>query len=100
MCSYSSPPDAIFSRWGCSETALPGRTRCIFHDPTLTKDTDALLSRLRVRLADESEDPIRLDGAIFPEMYFEDIVFPRSVSFFEAQFVGKKTNCEIGRAHV
>jgi hypothetical protein len=47
---------------------------------------------LRVRLADESEDPIRLDGAIFPEMYFEDIVFPRSVSFFEAQFVGKKTS--------
>ncbi len=89
QCAYYSP----FDGWRCPEEATTIEGVCIFHHPSLNKDVSLLKARFEARLADEKEDPLRFDGAIFPEeISFKGVTFKRSVSFFGAGFYGRWTS--------
>lgn len=89
QCKYSSPLDS----WRCTEEVTTRDGLCIFHDPDLSKDVSLLRARFETRLAEENENPLRFDGAIFPGgISFENIIFERSVWFNQAQFHGQETS--------
>jgi uncharacterized protein YjbI with pentapeptide repeats len=64
---------------------------CIFHSPDLGKNLAELQARLGTRNA-STEDPLRLDGAVFPSgVVFARMTFDKSVQFSGATFVGDVT---------
>src|SRR3990172_796404 len=79
--------------WKCPETALEGKDLCIFHDksdwPYQNANTlaNTLKERIESRLSPgNKEDPVRFDGAIFPEADIYIRTYERSVSFAGAEF--------------
>ena len=88
QCDYKT-----WERQKCTEEVISEGNLCIFHDPDLNKDVEQLRTRLKERLSDQTEDPIRLDGTIFPDGHsFKDASFGQSISFRNAQFHGKRTS--------
>jgi len=56
--------------WQCPESVCVwGGNHCIFHTNSTHKDAGILAKRLDWRLseANKEEDPVRFDGAIFPQ---------------------------------
>ncbi|MBI5586755.1 MAG: pentapeptide repeat-containing protein [Deltaproteobacteria bacterium] len=99
-CSYRR------GEWECPENTSNG-DKCIFHRDT-SKDINELERRFIARLTDKAEDPVRFDGAIFPESNIFRRTYEKSVSFTEAifskgavfggaKFLGEKSSFEGAR---
>jgi len=75
--------------WQCPESVCVwGGNHCIFHTNSTHKDAGILAKRLDWRLseANKEEDPVRFDGAIFPQADIYRRIYNRSVSFADAKF--------------
>lgn len=77
--------------WQCSEMIYEAEGLCVFHTGKIP-DADLQLKRFEERLADTSEEIIRLDGFRFVgNIVFKGRIFNRSISFADAIFPGNTT---------
>ncbi|MHB8481691.1 MAG: pentapeptide repeat-containing protein [Nitrospiria bacterium] len=98
------------SDWQCSEFGYKGEF-CIFHIPMNSgiKENDALRNAFFALINKPTKEPIRLDGAIFPnldifrdktcgnEISFQNATFHNGADFTGARFLGTRTSFEKSR---